>query len=192
MTGPVAWFVNGVAMYGMSDGFSYNGANVWQNLAMEFNKFDMDVCNGMATSNTPYHRKLLLCSNSTFFSKYTFFILTDYGYSPCLAERLGDKGLSHSPIYGFSTDGFPIYGPYQANGQVAVSCWQKRDYRSSSPTGCSTGTRSCVLTNPLDYKQGKQTVSSGPSLSSFQTSASGNTISGISGIYKQDYFYNAS
>jgi len=106
--------------------------------------------------------------------------------------RLGDKGQSHSPIYGFSTDGFPIYGPYQASGQVAVSCWQKRDYRSSSPTGCSTGTRSCVLTNPLNYSQGKQTVSNGPSLTSTLTSLSGNPISGASGIYKQDYFYNAS
>jgi len=44
-------------MNGWSDGLSYNGFNIWQNLAYEFQKYDVDVCNGAATSSYPYHRK---------------------------------------------------------------------------------------------------------------------------------------
>lgn len=95
-------------------------------------------------------------------------------------------------MYGFSTDGYPIYGPFQASGAAAVSCWQRRDYRSSSAVGCVGGARTCILKNPLDYSQGTQPVSAGPSLSSTLTTSSGNVISSASGIYEQDYFYNAS
>ena len=56
MNGPVAWMVNGIALYGLSDGYSYNGANIFQNLAAEFEKYDFDACNGQATTSTPYHR----------------------------------------------------------------------------------------------------------------------------------------
>ena len=31
-----------------------------------------------------------------------------------------------SPLHGFSLDGYPIYGPYQADLTLAVSCWQVR------------------------------------------------------------------
>lgn len=116
--------------------------------------------------------------------------MTDHSYSPCLAERLGDSGTGHSPIYGFSADGYPIYGPYHALGTLALSCWQKRDY-SSSVVGCAGGARTCTLIDPLDYTQGTQTVTSGPSLTSTVTTQSGNTISSVCGIYKQDFFYNA-
>ena len=44
-------------MYGWSDGMSYNGANLWQNLAPVFEKYDFDVCNGEALLDSPYHRK---------------------------------------------------------------------------------------------------------------------------------------
>ena len=115
----------------------------------------------------------------------------DYSYSPCLAQRLGDSGLAHSPVYGFSTDGFPIYGPFQSSGSVAVSCWQKRDY-SSPLVGCEGGARTCTLKNPLDYRQGTQTVLNGPSLTGTLITSSGNSISSASGIFEQDYFYNAS
>jgi len=57
MNGPIAWFVNGIALYGISDGHSYNEAGVWQNIAMEFNKYDFDVCNGEATTLSAYHRE---------------------------------------------------------------------------------------------------------------------------------------
>ena len=49
--------VNGIALYGLNDGYSYNGANIFQNLAAEFEKYDFDACYGEATSTTAYHRK---------------------------------------------------------------------------------------------------------------------------------------
>ena len=60
-TGPVAWLVNGVALYGVSDGASFLNANVWQSVAAEFAKYDVDVCNGQATNpGAQYHRKEML------------------------------------------------------------------------------------------------------------------------------------
>ena len=108
-----------------------------------------------------------------------------------MAARLGDAGTSHSPLYGFSFDGFPIAGPYQSSGVLADSCWQKRDYSSSSPTGCSDGLRSCLLKDQYDYTKGTTTASSsGPSPSGNTSTQSGNTISAASGIFYQDYFFN--
>ena len=71
MNGPVAWMVNGIALYGLSDGQSYNGANVWQNLAAEFEKYDFDACNGEATSTTPYHRKNIKSIMALRYNKFT-------------------------------------------------------------------------------------------------------------------------
>mmetsp|Transcript_33295 Transcript_33295/g.48199 ORF Transcript_33295/g.48199 Transcript_33295/m.48199 type:complete len:433 (+) Transcript_33295:1827-3125(+) len=166
--GPVAWLVNGVALYGWSDATSYQNGNVWQDVAMSFEIYDMDPCYGHAAKEQYHH----------------------HSFSPCLAERLNDKGLKHSPIYGFSFDGYPIYGPYQSNGVLAVSCWQKRVY-SDPRMGCPDGTRSCVLVDPVDYSKGTVAVAAGPSLTSTVKTQSGNTISSRSGIYKQDYYFNS-
>lgn len=57
-TGQVGWFVNGVALYGWSDSLTYRGEGVWENLAAEFDKFDLDACLGHATAITSYHRML--------------------------------------------------------------------------------------------------------------------------------------
>ena len=107
-------------------------------------------------------------------------------------QQLGDDGSGHSPIHGFAYDGYPIMGPYQAKDTIAVSCWQARDFSASSPTGCSDGTRSCLLKDSLDYTQGTTTTTKvGPSLTGTVTSQSSNTIYVTSGAYYEDYFYNA-
>ena len=59
MGGPVAWLVNGVALYGWSDTLSYSNQGVWQNLAMSFEQYDMDPCSGHA-ANGQYHREYRL------------------------------------------------------------------------------------------------------------------------------------
>jgi len=116
--------------------------------------------------------------------------ILDHSFSPCLADRLRDNGLKHSPLYGFSLDGFPIYGPYHSKNILTVSCWQKREY-SDPRVGCPNGKRSCVLVDPFDYSKGTTSVSAGPSLTGTVKTQSGNTISSHSGIYKQDYFFNS-
>lgn len=54
--GPVGWFVNGIALYGLTDGYSYNGNGVWESVAVQLSKYDLDICRGLATASTPYHR----------------------------------------------------------------------------------------------------------------------------------------
>ena len=53
--------VNGAALWGWTDANSYNSAGVWHNLAMEMERFDLDICLGHAAQGT-YHRKCILCS----------------------------------------------------------------------------------------------------------------------------------
>jgi len=60
MTGPIAWLVNGIALYGWSDGLSYNGANIWQSISLAFNQYNLDICYGEATTSALYHRKYSL------------------------------------------------------------------------------------------------------------------------------------
>ena len=167
--GVIGRYVNGVSIYGTWDGLTYNSANVWYNSAPEFEAYDMDICNGHA-ANGDYHH---------------------HHYPKCLQERLSDTGTSHSPIYGFMSDSYPIFGPYQSAGVLAVPCWQKRNYAASSATGCSDGTRSCQLIDQYDYTKGVTSVTSGPSLTGTVTTQSSNTISSASGIYFEDYFYNS-
>eukprot|EP01034_Spumella_vulgaris_P040121 gene40121-49624_t len=162
--------VNGVTLFSWTDGNSYNSANVWHNSAMIMEANDIDVCYGHA-ANGQYHH---------------------HSYSQCLAERLGDVGASHSPVHGFGYDGYPIYGPYQAADSLAVSCWQKRNYASTSATGCSDSARSCILKDNSDYTQGTVTArSAGPALTGTLSAGVTTPVSLASGIYYEDYFFNA-
>lgn len=165
--------VNGVSMYNWADGMSYLSQGVWKNLAAEFEYYDVDPCLGHAAFGDYHH----------------------HFYSPCLAEVLGDTGTAHSPLYGFASDGYPVYGPWQSSGVLAKSCWKTRDYSAStSTTGCVGGGRTCRMVNEFDYTQGTTTssVSSGPSFSASLQTLSGNTITARNGIYYEDYFYNSS
>ncbi len=83
-------------------------------------------------------------------------------------------------------------GPYQAARTLAVSCWQARDFSASSPTGCSDGKRSCLLTDPFNYKSGTTAASKvGPVTTTTVSTQSGNTISASSGVYFEDFFFNS-
>lgn len=161
--------VNGVSIFGWSDGQSYNNQNIWYNSAVEFEVYDLDLCGGHA-ANGEYHH---------------------HNFPNCIQNVLGDSGSSHSPIYGWLFDSFPVYGPYQSENTLAVPCWQKRDYDSSSPTGCSNNQRCCQLQDEYDYTAGTTAVTCGPSLTGTVTTQSGNTISAASGIYYEDYFFNS-
>ena len=107
--------------------------------------------------------------------------------------------MAHSPIYGWSLDGFPQYGPWQSAGVVAQSCWKKRNYNGNSTAsggwGCgSAGKRTCTLDNEFSPK-GVFTISplkNGPDTSSIVTSQSGNTFTAVSGTYYEDYYFDTS
>ncbi len=172
--GATGLWVDGTSVFNWTDAHSYNNGNVWQNTAMTFEVYDMDICPGHAPPSGDYHH---------------------HSYSDCIAQLLGDNGQDHSPIYGFAADGYPIYGPWEAAGVLAESGWKARDYDTpASPTGCGVAhVRNCLLRNPLDYTQGTIPASqTGPRTDATVTTLSGNVISATSGIYLQDYWYDNS
>ena len=120
MLGSIGTWVNGVSIFGASDGQSYNNQNVWHNSAVAFEYYDLDQCNGHAVNGEYHHHHMPVC----------------------IQARLQDDGSQgHSPIYGWLHDGYPMYGPYQAANVLATSCWKPRDYSSGSATGCGDGAR---------------------------------------------------
>jgi len=177
--GTIGYTVNGVYIYGWSDAQSYNNTGYWYNLAPIYEFYDMDICFGHSDANGNYHH---------------------HTYSSCLAAKLRDVGNGHSPIYGWIRDGFPIYGPWQANKKLAVPCWKLRDYSKTSATGCSDGKRSCILTKEYDYETGSPVITTmstsknnGPPLPptiSYDKSSSGTYIKTDVGVFYQDYYYD--
>ena len=167
--GPVGIWLNGVFIYNWTDTFSYNQQGVWNHYAVAFRSKGMDVCLGHA-GRGPYHH---------------------HTYSDCMRQEMGDEGDGHSPLYGYSGDGYPIHGPYHAAGVLAQSCWKLRDYSASSPTGCgSDGDRTCQFVDQTDISLGLQTVTSGPTTSEL-VNADAVDVPAVSGFYLEDYYYDA-
>ncbi|MCB9792528.1 MAG: YHYH protein [Alphaproteobacteria bacterium] len=170
--GTAGLWVNGTAIFNWTDGQTYNSEQTWYNLAQQLEVYDGGICNGHAAAGEYHHH-----------------------YNPvCLADQLGDDGSGHSPLYGFMADGYPIYGPWYASGERAQSCWKKRDYSASSETGCGVeGERSCLLRDSSDISQGTVPADhNGPNTSDNVTSLSGNVFQAVSGLYFEDYYFDAS
>ncbi len=165
-----AW-VNGVSIFNWTDGSSYKREGVWMNEAYHFEFNDLDICPGHSAMGD-YHTH----SNPT-----------------CMAAQMVDTGTGHSKIYGFAADGYPIYGPWQANGELTNSCWKARDYDNpASKTGCGVaGERNCLLVDQYDISKGVVvTTAVGPKTSDMVTSMSGNKFPATSGFFLQDHYYD--
>lgn len=104
------FWVNGTSIFQWSDGQSVD--STWHTLAPVDEMYDVDICGGHAASGNYHH----------------------HFYSVCLAELVGDTGDSHSPIYGYTADSYPVYGPWEDGGVLAISSWVTRDYDNAS--GC--------------------------------------------------------
>ncbi|WP_444892760.1 YHYH protein [Microbulbifer sp. TRSA001] len=168
--GPQGYWVNGTSIYQWSDGQSVNGT--WHTLAPVAEMYDVDICGGHAARGDYHH----------------------HFYSDCLADLVGDTGDSHSPVYGFTADGYPIYGPWEADGVLAISSWVTRDYDDAdSNSGCGiTGERRCLLVDEYDLSQGTNSLAqSGPSTSDTFTSLSGNLFQTTSGFFYEDYYWDS-
>ena len=193
--GQIGVWVTGAKIYGFGDGKGFRGirtgtygssANIdsnlasWHNMAPVFEANDMDVCGGHA-ANGDYHH---------------------HSYPPCMAIKLNDYGSTgHSQIWGWVQDGFPLYGPWQAKNTLSKSCWAKRDYTSISAGGCGSingvvNGRTCQLNNIHDLSAGTTTITNatffGPYTTDTLTTQSRNTITAVSGVFLEDYYYNAS
>ncbi|WP_143729343.1 YHYH protein [Microbulbifer sp. GL-2] len=167
--GAQGYWVNGTSIYQWSDGQTVQ--RNWHTLAPLAEVYDVDICGGHAARGDYHH----------------------HFYSDCLAELVGDMGDNHSPIYGFTADGYAIYGPWQADGILAKSSWVTRDYDDpSSVSGCgSVGERNCLLVDEYDLAKGFEILRNpGPSTSDTFTSLSGNTFITSSGFFYEDYYWN--
>lgn len=86
--GAMAVLLNGVPLFSATSAYSYNDKEVWWVNALVTEVDTMDDCMGHP-ADTRYHH---------------------HSFPLCMFED--DDGSSHSPIYGFAFDGYPIYGPY--------------------------------------------------------------------------------
>lgn len=168
--GVLGYWVNGTSIYNWGDGQSAE-TGVWYTLAPVAEQYDVDICGGHA-ANGDYHHHF---------------------YSSCLARLVGDQADGHSPIYGYAADGYPIYGPWEAAGQLAISSWVARDYSAGSATGCGTdGERSCVLVDEYDVSRGVTDASAtGPSTTDTYRTLSGNRLTASAGFFYEDYYWDA-
>ncbi|MEM6708473.1 MAG: YHYH protein [Pseudomonadota bacterium] len=168
--GPVGLWVSGVIIYDWQDGFTHNNEGVWSHYALPFRSKGMDICLGHAGGGVgQYHH---------------------HSFNECLRQEVGDEGMAHSPVYGFAGDGFPIHGPYHANGELTQSCWALRDYSAGSVTGCGTdGERTCQLVDELDVSQGTEPVASGPTTDEL-VGIDYATAVAKAGFYREDFYYD--
>ena len=200
--GAVGYFVNGVPFYAPSDGFSYKNKGLWMQTALGFESYDVDVCYGHPAMGQYHHHCWSPCLSTRlndagtghspiygFASKFCFVVLT-------LLLIL----LYLLLILFLSVDGFPFYGPYHSNGQLSTSCFKKRDYTGAKNAaggwGCasSTGERTCQLNSVLNPTTITDLTSAnyGPSISTKVNTQSGNTITAVSGVYYEDYYFDSS
>jgi len=168
--GVIGLWVNGVNIYGWNAHGDSDGAESWSNLAPETEQFDVDICGGHADQNEYLH----------------------HAYSSCLASEVGDDGSEHSPIYGYAADGYPLYGPYESNENLAISGWVARDYGDAiSDGGCGTpGLRTCVLLDKYDLTAGVDaSVTQGPNIGETVATLFDNTLSAGNGYFLEDYYF---
>jgi hypothetical protein len=83
-----AW-INGVSIFNVSDGMSYNNQGIWNRNAYYWEGGGFDDCYGHPQQQGEYHHHVIPI---------------------CLVSP--EDSLAHSPIIGFAFDGFPVYGPY--------------------------------------------------------------------------------
>jgi hypothetical protein len=86
--GVIGFWKDGVAIFNALDAFSYNNQNVWHRIAVvaEASSFDVCLCHP-APGGVLHHHQNPRCL-----------------YTP--------DSTHHSPVLGYSFDGFPIYGPF--------------------------------------------------------------------------------
>lgn len=178
--GAVGYAVNGVSIYGWTDGSSYNSQGSWQNLAAFAEVYDVDICGGHA-ANGDYHHHF---------------------YSSCWADSAGEDFEGHSELYGFAADGYPVYGPYEDTGELAQTCWVERNY-DGGPTaddgwGCvgvnggEAGERTCALDDQYAPTTVVAADNNGPDTDETVFSLSQNSFTASSGFYYEDYYFDSS
>ncbi len=159
----IGYLVNGTSVYNWEDGQSEN--DIWQRNAPVFEENAMDICGGHAAMGDYHHH-----------------------FNPqCLSDMLKDRGQAHSPVYGYASDSYPIYGPWYARGVLATSSWVARDY-DDELVGCEDGQRSCVMVDEYTPELGTIPAST----QGYDTDYDDGRAVRESGVYYEDMYYDAS
>ena len=125
--GAIGYFVDGVAAYNTSDGYSYSNTNkvdgtpngsvgtgdgIWNRDAFvnESGSFDYALAHNQPSGEYHYHANAItarfLAGDNIIYNSST----KNY------AENTANTNLQHSPIIGWMKDGLPIYGAYGYDG----------------------------------------------------------------------------
>lgn len=89
--GPIGMALNGVVFF---NPFEIGGMNA----VAGYSEVWLDSCCGHPQQTGVYHY---------------------HKYPTCVKSPFADDGHQHSPVIGLAFDGFPIYGPYESDGQMA-------------------------------------------------------------------------
>jgi YHYH protein len=161
-------FVNGVALFDMTDTFSYDTASGYDGTTPDQNDPNgpSNPATVTVTQDAIWNRDAYVNEKETFDPTYTHQAGANYHYHATpvgLRHQLGDSvdynattnrytesfNGKHSPILGWARDGYPIYGPYgysdptNASSSVRrmISGFQKRDGTNSTTNLAVTGRR---------------------------------------------------
>jgi len=96
--GPVGMALNGVVFF---NPFEMAGLNAVEG----YDEVWLDACCGHPQQTGVYHY---------------------HKYPTCVKSPFKDTGAGHSPIIGFAFDGFPVYGPYESEGTLAMELTNER------------------------------------------------------------------
>jgi hypothetical protein len=111
-------WINGVSIYNVSDGQSYQNQGIWNRNALYWEGSGFDDCLGHPQQAGEYHHHV---------------------NPECLYDF--HDSLNHSPIIGFAFDGFPVYGgyAYQNTDGTGPIVRIKSSYVLSSATSRTNG-----------------------------------------------------
>ncbi|MCB1225194.1 MAG: sulfatase-like hydrolase/transferase [Verrucomicrobiales bacterium] len=153
--GAIGYFVDGVAMFDSRDAFSYSNANaadaapgtafagdgVWNRDAYVNESVTFDAANAhQAGSNYHYHANPPAL-------RHLLGDHVDYDAMTHVYSESTSPVTKHSPILGWMSDGFPLYGPYGYSDpndalsgvRIMISGYQLRDGTNGTTNLASTG-----------------------------------------------------
>lgn len=120
-------WTNGVSIFNVSDGMSYNNAGVWNRNAYFWEGSSFDNCLGHPQQNGEYHHHV----------------------SPNCLYNINDS-TKHSPLIGYAFDGYPVYGAYgYASATSAGTIKRMRSSYTTTTTSTRTNGPSVSSTYPV-------------------------------------------
>ena len=174
--GAVAVFINGTVAYNNRDAATYNNAGKWHQNAVYFENLGFDCAHGhpgpMTADYHAHQNPAAFNISQVPTSNVCTVYLADGLYVP--------DSTTHSPLLGFASDGFPIYGAYGYSDPLNPNSPLKR---------MTPGFRLRNITERITLPDGTAAV--GPKFTDMITSMLPNStpLPAVLGAYSEDYEY---